>query len=136
MRVRELRAHIEGLDDADEVFLKIGLDFLDERPELMAGFGVTRDYERGILLVASVRRGDLALGEDREEETSRPCDGCPLDAADSWYFEHSDIDSLLEQLCDRPGRLHRCCFLPEPPDDEDDRGGSGANSAEEGELPF
>ena len=135
MRIRELRAHLEGFDDANEVFLKIDLDFLDGQPELLAGFKVAYDGE-DVLLVASVRRGDLAPEVGWQDEMSNPCDGCPLDDADSWYFEHTDIDTLLEQFCDRPAKRHKCCFLPKPPDDEDDWADSGTDNAEEGELPF
>lgn len=136
MRIGELRAYLAGCDDASEVFLQIDLDFLEGRPELLADFKVAYD-DTDTLLVASVRRGDLAPEADSDERTGRPCDGCPLDAADDFYFEHSDIDSLLEAFCDRPGNRYRCCFLPEPPvDDDDDANSVSALSTIDDELPF
>ena len=114
MRIGELVAHLGRYDDNFEVFVKVVLDFLDEHPELVCGHKVIDDGDRALLDV-SVRLGDLAFHEGPEKTTEMPCGGCPLDKAESWLFEHFDIDSLLDGFCDRPDNWQRCCFLPEPP---------------------
>ena len=131
MRAHELRAHLEDCRDTDEVFVGINLDFLAGHPELVADFNVVWDGVR-LLFDVSVRLGDLAFQTDEDE----PCDGCPLDRADDWLFEHSDIDSLIEEFCDRPDNYYRCCFLPEEPLNDDTQEGAGAYDGKEDDLPF
>jgi len=117
MRACDLRSYLEQCADDCEVFVRIGLDFLDGQPELVAGYKVAWDGDR-LVLDASVRLGDLALHAGFGNAGDMPCDGCPLDAASDWLFEHSDTYSLIDELCDRPDNQYRCCFLPEPPSDD------------------
>lgn len=131
MRIRELRARLEDCRDTDEVFARISLDFLDGHPELVADFNVIWDGDRHVLDM-SVRLGDIALQFDEDV----PCDGCPLDRADGWLFEHTDIDSLIEEFCDRPDNYYRCCFLPEEPSDDDAVNSNVVNDEGEVSIPF
>lgn len=131
MRIRELRAHLEGLDESLEVFVGVSLDFLSRCPKIVSGYDIVWDGDR-LLLNVSVRLGDLALQWAEDE----PCDGCPLDAVSDWFFEHSDIHCLVDELCDRPDNQYRCCFLPEPLTGDDTQGGISAYSGKEDDLPF
>jgi len=130
MRIRELKKRLADCRGTDEVFARISFDFLDGHPELVADFNVISDGVRYVLDM-SVRLGDIAFVADEDG----PCDGCPLDRASDWLFEHTDIDSLIEEFCDRPDNYHRCCFLPKPPSDDDCCAISECRS-EDGDLPF
>jgi len=135
MRIRDLKARLEGCDEKGEVHVRISLDFLDGRPDLLAGFDVVRGGHHGLELTTSVRLGDLAFKECSEEMMDGPCDGCPLDKAPDRLFGHVTIDELIGGLCDRPLNRHRCCFWPEPPSDGDCRS-IGVYSTEEADVPF
>lgn len=136
MRIRDLKAHLEGCDEKGEVFVRISLDFLDGHPELLAGFDVVWSDHFELDLSTSVRLGDLAFQGYSEETMDEPCDGCPLAKASEWLFEHVNIDELIEEFCDRPLNFHRCCFVPQPPFGDDGRIGSGTHGEAVGDLPF
>lgn len=133
MRVKDLRKRLADHNGTSDVYVKIAFDFLDGNPELVADFDAVWNINGGLLLNVSVRQGDLTSNEDTTED--EPCDGCPLNRAPDFVFEHYDIDTLMYELCDRPENQYRCCFLPDPPsgtdqDDEDTCAWEGVD------LPF
>lgn len=135
MRIRDLKAHLEGCDEKGEAHVRINLDFLDGHPGLLAGFDVVWGEHCELELTTSVRLGDLAFKEYSEETMDKPCDGCPLDKASGWLFEHVTIDGLIDEFCDRPLNCHRCCFWPKPPSDDDCRS-IDVYSTEETDVTF
>jgi len=136
MRTAKLMAYLQDGYKNREVLLRIRLDFLDGQPEITAGFDVSWGCDDELFLNASVRLGDIALEAGWEGAADMPCDGCRLDEAADWVFEHYDIDTLTEELCDRPGNVYRCCFLPEPPSDDGEQVSIGAHSDENDGVPF
>jgi len=130
MRIGELRDRLEGCRGTEEVLARISLGFLEGHPGLVAGFNVVWDGDRHVLDMPA-RPGDIAFVADGD----RPCDGCPLDKAEGWLFEHEDADSLIEGFCDRPDNCCRCCFLPEEPSD-DECCAISEREPEDGDRPF
>lgn len=49
-----------------------------------------------------------------------PCKGCYLATAPERLFETMAIDELIFEFCRRPKNRDRCCYWPEPPDENDE----------------